>query len=108
MAVNQMNKRGFLATIFLALMIVVFIIGLFAYFKIRTTGLEFSTGNIIIGIRYNDSAAKTTTESISPEQNSIINEEPAENISTNPPENTTPLDASESFPDYQELTNLSQ
>jgi|SRR3989344_5927351 len=57
-----MNKKGFLATIFLALLIAAFLIVVFFYFKLRTSGLEFTTGNIIVNLKYNDTAKEAPEE----------------------------------------------
>jgi len=95
-----MNNKALLGTIFLILAIFIILILLFGYFKIRTTGLQLSAGNIIINIKYNDSIKgsnniKEDTE-INESNNSLSIEE--ENIIINDSSNFT----------YENLTNQSQ
>ena len=53
------NKKGLFLIITLILILVIFIaLGIF-YFQLRTQGLTFSTGNVVIKIDYNNSEENT-------------------------------------------------
>lgn len=49
-----MNKRALLGILFLIVIVVLLILGLLFFYQLKTKGLEFSVGNLIIDIRYDD------------------------------------------------------
>lgn len=71
------NKRAILGTIFLIIVIILFIMGAFIYYQIKTSGLTVSTGKVTINIAYNNSPEKTETNNSKSKSN-----ETAENISS--------------------------
>ena len=67
------NKRGLLLIITLILILVIFIALGILYFQLRTQGLKFSTGNIVIKIDYNNSEENTEKNTV--DSNISIKEE---------------------------------
>jgi hypothetical protein len=80
------SKKGLLGTIILSLLVFVVILSSFVYFQLRTDGLRFATGSVVINIDYNESdeapgqgiqteTNKTNLTIIEPEGQIIITEE---------------------------------
>ena len=49
-----MNKKGIIGAILLILIFIIIIVLVVFYIQLRTKGLEFKTGNIIVKINYNN------------------------------------------------------
>ncbi len=52
------NKRGIIGAIFLVILVVLFLIGAFFYYQIKSNGLTLSTGKLVVNIGYNESYNK--------------------------------------------------
>ena len=50
-----MNKKALIGTIFLIFIILVVAIGAFTYFQVKKNGIQLSSGDIIIDVKFNDS-----------------------------------------------------
>mgnify|MGYP001611722713 FL=1 len=49
------NRRGIIGAIFLVILVVLFLIGAFFYYQIKSNGLTLSTGKLVVNIGYNES-----------------------------------------------------
>ena len=49
-----MNKRALLGTILLAFVVLVLIIGGIFYYQLRTKGVQITSGNFVVDIKYQD------------------------------------------------------
>lgn len=68
------NKKGLIGAIFLAIIIVLFLIGFFIYSQVKKNGLTVSTGDVTIKINYNKTANNQVQNNNSMSENFRINE----------------------------------
>ena len=69
------NKRGLLVFLFLSFILVIVLLGLMFYVKLRLGGFEFRTGNIVASINYEKQGENSTLK----ENIHIINDTIIEN-----------------------------
>lgn len=49
-----MNKKALLGYLFLGVIVILLIIGMIFYFQFRKSGLQISTGSVVIDVKYNE------------------------------------------------------
>ena len=49
-----MNKRALLGTILLAFVVLILIVGGIFYYQLRTKGVQITSGNFVVDIKYQD------------------------------------------------------
>ncbi|MAG38054.1 hypothetical protein CMI45_01555 [Candidatus Pacearchaeota archaeon] len=83
-----MNKRALFGTVFIVIIILLILAGAFIYFQVKKSGIQLSSGEIQIDIKFNDTEDRNTITGeviADPEsdENQTLNET---EIIENPPE----------------------
>ena len=76
-----MNKSGLLGILAIAAVIILIIIFGLLYFQIKNEGLQITTGNFVIDIKYDDGSVDYLEDG-GTDPNEIIYNETSQNIST--------------------------
>lgn len=64
-----MYKRGLIGTITLIVLAILILGGIFTYYQVKKHGLQISSGNIVVDIKFNE----TKNETLKDKTNGIIN-----------------------------------